>query len=138
MTKRYYFDTAIWLDFFENRDEPNLPKGEWATQLINKVMRSKDVILVSDLNLKELEDAGYSKYEMKRLFLPVKLFIEYVFSTDKQFRRSKDISFKRKIPKKDALHALIARDNNTILVALDRHFKEMIDIIKPCRPQDLI
>ncbi len=26
--KKFYFDTSIWLDFFENRDEPNLPKAK--------------------------------------------------------------------------------------------------------------
>ena len=59
-------------------------------------------------------------------------------STEKQARKAKDLSSKRDIPKGDALHALIARDNKATLVTLDNHFKKLLDITKPKRPQDLI
>jgi len=61
-----------------------------------------------------------------------------VESTEKQARKAKDLSSKRDIPKGDALHALIARDNKATLVTLDNHFKKLLDITKPKRPQDLI
>ena len=59
-------------------------------------------------------------------------------STEKQVRKSKDLSSKRDIPKGDALHALIARDNKATLVTLDNHFKKLYDITKSKRPQDII
>lgn len=69
---------------------------------------------------------------------PFKSVILFVEATEKQIGKAKDLASKRKIPKRDAIHALIARDNRAILVTLDRHFKEILDIIKPKRPQDLI
>ena len=66
---------------------------------------------------------------------PILLFVE---STEKQIGLAKDLSFKRNVPKRDALHALIARDNKAILVTFDKHFQMLLDITKPKRPQDLI
>lgn len=57
MGKKFYLDTSIWLDFFENRDEPNLPKGQWANDLLNKIVKDDDLIIYSDNNLYELEFA---------------------------------------------------------------------------------
>ncbi len=54
MEKRFYFDTSIWLDFFENRDEPNFPKGTLAKKLIDKIIKEDWKIIYSDLNLMEL------------------------------------------------------------------------------------
>ena len=38
----------------------------------------------------------------------------------------------------DALHALIARDNKCIMVTRDAHFKKLLDIINPKKPEDII
>ena len=43
---------------------------------------------------------------------------------------------KRNIPKNDALHALIARDQKAILITMDNHFKEIKDIIEPHSPKE--
>ena len=72
------------------------------------------------------------------MFKSLKLILIFVESTEKQIGKAKDLSLKRNIPKRDALHALIARDNNAILVTLDKHFQQIRDIIEPKRPQDLI
>jgi len=40
MEKRFYLDTSIWLGFFEERDEPNFPKGTWAKKLIKKIIEN--------------------------------------------------------------------------------------------------
>jgi len=37
---RYYLDTSIWIDLFEKRDEPNLPKGTWAQNLFDKIIKT--------------------------------------------------------------------------------------------------
>jgi len=49
MTEKYYLDTSIWLDLFENRNEPNLPKGELAHKLFNKITENNDKLFYSDL-----------------------------------------------------------------------------------------
>ena len=138
MNRKFYFDTSIWLDFFENRDEPNLPKGKWAKALVRKIISKSDKIVYSDLTLIELEGAGYSRYDVEDLLKPLSLVILFVETTEKQLGKSKDLSFKRNIPRKDALHALIARDIGATLVTLDHHFQRILDIIKPFRTNELI
>ena len=134
----FYFDTSIWIDFFENRNEPNLPKGDWATALLNKVVEVNAKIIYSDHVLNEMAEAGYSSIECDIMFSKLRSILIFVEATAKQMGKAKDLAIKRNIPKGDALHALIARDNKAILVTLDHHFKELQDIITPKKPQDLI
>lgn len=138
MTEKYYPDTSIWLDFFENRNEPNLPKGDWAHKLLDKITEKDDKIIYSDIIILELGVVGYQPHEIEKLFDKIKPILIFVESTEKQARRAKELSSKRDIPKGDALHALIARDNKATLITLDNHFKKLLDITKPKRPQDLI
>ncbi len=138
MDKKYYPDTSIWLDFFEERDEPNFPKGEWAHRLIAQIIEEDDKIIYSDHIILELEGVDYTLQEIEDMLFPLKQILIFVESTEKQLKKAKDLSAKRKIPKGDALHALIARDNKAIMVTLDRHFQSLRDITEPKRPKDLI
>ncbi|MBS3138310.1 hypothetical protein J4207_01235 [Candidatus Woesearchaeota archaeon] len=54
----YYFDTSIWLDFIEDRNEPNMPKGEWAHQLLKKVIITDKIICYSDAIIIEFKAVG--------------------------------------------------------------------------------
>jgi len=65
MEKRFYFDTSIWLDFLENRDEPEMPKGTWAKELIKKIVKEGNKILFSDNNMLELINRGYLEFEIE-------------------------------------------------------------------------
>jgi|SRR3989338_1241620 len=138
MAEKYYFDTSIWLDFFEDRDEPNFPKSQLVHDLLKKVVNNNDKIIYSDNNIIELNQAGYSEFEINNMFNPLKPFLIFVEATEKQVSRAKDLSLKRKIPKRDALHALIARNNKAIMVTFDKHFQKILDIIKPKKPSELI
>ena len=136
--KRYYFDTSIWLDFFENRDEPDLPKGEWANKFVNKIISEDTKIVFSDGIKDELIDLGYNVNEVEKLLEPLNRVLMFVEATKKQFGKAKDLSAKRNVPLFDALHALIARDNKSIMVTRDAHFKKLTDITKHKRPEDII
>lgn len=138
MQRRFYLDTSIWLDFFENRDEPNLPKGTWAKALIKNAIANNNIIIVSEVVKNELLVQGYSRYELEYLFLPLKKILHHVYSTQKQFGRAKDLAKKRDIPLFDALHALLARDHRALLITLDHHFQQLADIVKPHHPQEFI
>ena len=50
----------------------------------------------------------------------------------------KKIASQKNIPKKDILHALIARDNNAIMIATDKHFEKLIDIVEVKKPKELL
>ena len=105
---------------------------------MNKIIKNDNIIIYSDNNLFELIALGYSQYELEKMFGSLRPILFFVESTEKQIGQAKDLSFKRNIPKRDALHALIARDNKAILVTLDKHFQKLGGIIDPKRPQDLI
>ena len=136
--QKYYLDSAIWLDHFEDRNVPNLPKGDWAHNVLNKITREDAKIIYSDLNLIEIGTVGYSKNEIENLFRPLKPLLIFVYATDKQIGKAKDLAAKRNIPRGDALNAIIARDNKAILVTLDKHFQKLLDIIKPVSPKEFI
>ncbi len=138
MSKRYYFDTSIWLDFFEKRDEPKLPKGEFAKELIKKISEENGKIIVSEVIKNEMIELSYSKYEIEALFGPLGCILILVYSTKKQFGKAKDIAKKRKIPLFDALHSILARDNKSIMVTRDKHFNKLSEITKPKKPEDLL
>ena len=138
MTKKYYLDTSIWLDFFENRNEPNFPKGDWAHKLLGKITENNDKVIYSDIVIIELGVVGYQPHEIEKLFEKIKPILIFVESTEKQVRIVKDLSLKRDLPKGDALHTILARDNKATLVTLDKHFKKLADVTKPKRPQDFI
>ena len=92
MNNRFYFDTSIWLDFFENRDEPNLPKSKWARELVKKITIEEDNIVFSDNNMIELIQLGYSEFEIEELLSPFKNLIIVVEATEKQLGVSKEFS----------------------------------------------
>lgn len=138
MLRKFYLDTSVWLDFFENRNEPNMPKGKWAKELLEKIVQADVKIVYSDLTLYELASVGYSNYEIDELLEPLRQILIFVEATEKEARQAKDIALKNNIPKADVLHALIARDNKSVLVTLDRHFQKISHITKPVKPQNAI
>jgi len=138
MEKRFYFDTSIWLDFLEKRDEPNLPKGTWAKELIEKIIKNKDKIVLSEVIKNELIGLGYSRYELESIFFPFQKILISVYSNKKQFGKAKDLSDKRNIPLFDALHATLARDNHSILITRDKHFDKLLDIVSYKKPEEFI
>lgn len=69
---RYYLDTCIWIDYFENRRDRFRPLGEWAIALIKYIITSGGVIICSDLIEQELE-RYYSKHIVQSRFSIVPL-----------------------------------------------------------------
>ncbi len=137
-SRRFYFDTSIWLDFIENRNEPNFPKGEWARKLVEKIIGDGSKIVLSDNNIFELEKIGYTRYEFSEIIASFKENIIYTRSKIRQIGRARDLAKKRNVPNRDALHALLARDNDAVLIAWDNHFKRIKDISRPFTPKEII
>ena len=125
---KYYFDTSIWLDLFENREEYNLPKGKLVQELVNKIIKDNEVIIFTELVINEIKKIGYSDFEIESLF---KQFDKILINIEPS--KKGEI----KIPNADALHALIARNNKAVLVTRDYHFQKLLDIIKPKKPEEI-
>ena len=73
---------------------------------------------------------------MVEIFLPLKNNLIKVDSTIHQKESALKVSIKRKAPKGDVLHALIARDNEAILITQDKHFRKLKDIVLVKKPED--
>lgn len=134
---KYYLDTCIWLDFFDERDEPHLAKGRLARKLIERIINNNDRITYSIIILKEMSSGGHDFYDCKRIFAPLKRILVFCQARDFQYRKAKDIANKRDVPIADAVHAIIARDNGAILVSRDRHFKKLKDIVIAKSPEEI-
>jgi len=138
MAKKYYIDTSIWIDLYENRKGYNdEPLGDFALKLFSLIKAKKDKLIITDLLIKELE-MGYSLEEINGMVKPFEEIIEKVIATTEQRDESKKIAEERGLPPGDVLHAVIARDHNLILITRDKHFRQLKDITKNYKPEDII
>ena len=64
MMENFYFDTSIWLDFYEKRGK----NGEIALKLILKIIDEDLKAAYSDLHIKELKKLNYSPNEISSIF----------------------------------------------------------------------
>ena len=57
---------------------------------------------------------------------------------EKKLKEADDLSKEHKISLGDAVHGILARDNNAIMITRDRHFRKLKDKITIKKPEDLI
>ena len=137
MQKRYYLDTCIWIDYFENRSDRFRPLGEWAFRALAKIIEEEGIILFSNLNEKEFRNY-YSKEQMAQMLTLVPLaLLKLVKTREKQFEEAKLLAGILRIPTNDAIHAILARDNSAILITRDKHFM-LIKGVDIKLPEDLL
>ncbi|MFH1182512.1 MAG: PIN domain-containing protein [Candidatus Woesearchaeota archaeon] len=134
---RYYFDTSIWVDLYENRKGfCSEPLGDYAFKLLSIITARGDSVIITDLLIRELEK-NYSIPEIKGMF---KLFEDItikIMATQEERKEAENVAVQRSVPLGDALHAIIARDNNLILVTRDNHFRHLKDISEHYKPEEL-
>jgi predicted nucleic acid-binding protein len=111
---KYYFDTCIWIDYLNERNE-------YVVQKVFEILLNHSV-LISELVLIELR-----RYVDNVMLLDFKNIV-LVSASDTQRKLASDISEARQIPFGDALHAVLARDNDAILLTRDKHFIELRDV----------
>lgn len=138
MAEKYYIDTSIWMDLLEDRKGYNdEPLGDYALKLFAMIKSKKHTLVVSDLLIRELE-SNYSVEEINGMVLPFQKIMEKVFVTKEQRDEAKRIAEERNVPPGDVLHAIIARDNKYIMVTRDKHFKDLTDVTKHYKPEEII
>lgn len=118
---KYYVDTCVWIDFVEGE--------KYAEDFFFKAIDNEDLIVASNLVFKE-----FVKY------LPYSSITSLIAILDsKQLIQFKDYCFAQKeeassicgdLPLADALHAIIARDNDAVLVTRDKHFLMLTHICR--------
>jgi len=134
---KYYVDTSIWRDYYEDRKDKLKPLGEFAFEFFRKVKLNADKIFYSDLIIEELNIA-YNEKEIKEIFniIEEENLLEKVEISKNQVKEALELKRKLQIPFGDALHAILAKDNNAILVTRDEHFLK-IDFVNVKNPEDL-
>jgi predicted nucleic acid-binding protein len=132
---RYYIDTCIWIDYFEDRKDKFRPLGDWALSLIKKIIENGDYFVISDHLITELSK-NYFYNEFFKI-IPNKLIIEVEFN-ENQTKEAFKLKKKLKIPFKDILHAIIARDSDSIMVTRDKHFYKLSKEVVVKKPEELI
>ncbi|MBW2993625.1 PIN domain-containing protein [Candidatus Woesearchaeota archaeon] len=135
---KFYLDTSIWMDVYENRKGyNNEPLGDFALKLLILLKSRKNRIVISNLLITELE-INYSIEKINGMIKPFESLIDKIFATKKQRDESMMVAKERNLPKGDVLHAILARDNNLVLVTRDRHFDKLKDISRYYKPEDII
>ncbi len=131
----YNLDTSIWLDFGMKRGE----NGEGALKLIIKIIEEDSRIIYSNIHIKELRDFGCSMDEINSIFTIVKPNnLRYVHTTKEQLKEAKQIAYQKRIPIGDAWQAILARDNDAIMISRDSHFKALVNIVETKKPEEII
>ena len=135
MTERFYFDTSIWLDFYEKRGE----NGKAAFKLIAKIIKEDWIIGYSDVNIRELKNLGYSQNQINELFRIVKPDnIKRLHIYKEQIKQANKISKIKDVPRIDVLQAILSRDNDFQLISRDKHFEKLKNITHARIPEDFI
>lgn len=139
MAKRYYLDACIWRDFYENREDKFRPLGEWAFEMFRMIKENKFLVLYSDLTVDELS-RDFNPEQIKDIFKIIleEGLLKKIELNKQQFQEAAKLKKERNLPFGDCLHALIARDNQAVMITRDAHFEELQDVVESFKPEDLI
>jgi len=137
MAEKYYIDTSIWMDLLEDRKGyNNEPLGDYALKLFSLIKAKKSTLIISDILIRELE-GYYSLEEINGMMLPFQKIIEKIIATKEQRVEARKIAEERNLPPGDCLHAILARDNDFILITRDKDFKLLEDITSHYKPEEI-
>ena len=135
MAEKYYFDTSIWLDIYEKRGS----NGEAAFKLMEKAIEEDAIVAYSDMVVKEFKRLDYTLTEISVILSIAKpRNIMKVHIYREQAEEASKLAFQRGVPKADAFHAVLARDNDMLLVSRDGDFGKLKDIVQAKILEDII
>ena len=134
---RFYVDTSVWRDYFEDRKDNVRPLGLFAFRFLKKCTEKGFKILFSHFVVEELL-TYYSKERVKLVFENFKEHLVEVRETDDMRREALVLKEKFSIPLVDAAHALLAKANNAVIVSRDKHFRELEHIVEVRLPEEII
>lgn len=133
----FYIDTNIWLDFHFNRTDKNRNLGLIASKFFYYILRNESKIAISSKLFEEL-NGKLSINEINGLIVPFIKRLVNLKESRELHNLSEQISKERNIPKTDVLYALLAKENNAIVITRDNHFKQLSDICISKRPEELL
>jgi len=135
--QRVYIDTAIWRDYFEDRKDTKQELGKITDKLLKKLLKESFVIVVSNIVRRELLHK-YTLEELESLFLPFKQNFVEVESTVDEYYDAHRMSMKYDVPFGDALHAVLARNHDALILTRDSDFKRLRGVCPFQKPEDFV
>jgi predicted nucleic acid-binding protein len=136
--ERYYIDTSIWIDLYEDRKGYNgEPLGDYALRLFSLLSQGRNRLIMTNILFLELSKR-FSLEQVRGQLQPFEARIDRIVSTPEEEDEAILLANERAVSRGDALHAILARDHQLILVARDRHFKKLVDVAPSYKPEDII
>ena len=137
MTVRYYVDTCVYRDHLEKRvGLDGRPLGKYAEQFFLRVIKRKDMIVFSDHIVSELRLCGC---EQAFLLFEALGVLKKVDILDSYWEEAKNRSEQNQGSFADHLHAIIARENNCVLVTQNiKDFITFTDSLVVVRPEQTL
>ncbi len=139
MSRRFYLDTAIWRDYFEDRTDGIRPLGEFAFQFLKNCEKKGCTVLVSDTVVLELR-IYFPEEKVRQIFSSFHGIIRNIEATKEQVAeaRTEWLQREKRIPFKDVLHAVLAKHHSAVLIARDNHFfDELFSLVEVEKPEDI-
>jgi predicted nucleic acid-binding protein len=134
--KKFYLETNIWLDYFENRSDGLRPLGEFAFLFLKKTIETKSVLCYSNVIISELNTV-LTKEDINLKFNVIKNNLKYTESTKEDYFFAKKITSSFNIHFTDAFHAAIASRTGAVLITRDKHF-DCLDFIEVKKPEEVL
>ena len=137
MQNRFYVDTCIWRDLFEERKGGLVPLGEFAFLFFKNCVKYKCIIVISSFVLFELKKA-FSQNDINSSLEPFLDVIEFV---DISYNKIERLFLKQGniigVHNEDITHALIAKEFNCVLITRDKHFDSLVGIVSVLAPEEV-
>ncbi len=140
MSEKYLIDTCIWRDLYEHRiSKTGNPIGNYATDFFIKILTNQDKILFSQSLVKELKKDYKEKEVIDFLnLLYVNKILIKIEITPEEYAEARKLSHERNVSLVDCLNAILARNNNALLISRDEHFfKVLSDVARTIRPEQI-
>lgn len=136
---RFYIDTCVWRDHHEDRvGKGGRDLGKESSQMLWRIIKNKNTIIFSDIVIRELQNY-YLEEDVKQLFtwLATLTSTEFIESTINIRKTAMKIGGERDVPANDALHALLAKESESVLVTQDKDFEKLKDIVTAKKPSEV-
>ncbi|MBW2971681.1 type II toxin-antitoxin system VapC family toxin [Candidatus Woesearchaeota archaeon] len=138
MKQRFYIDSSIWMDIYEDRrGYSGEPLALYGLRLLELILAKRETLIITDTLIDELS-FYYSPEQLNGMLSPFHGLTEKIMASAKQKEEAERLASERSVPRGDTLHAVISRDHNLILVTRDRHFRKLEDVSSHHTPEELI
>jgi predicted nucleic acid-binding protein len=138
---KYYLDTCIWRDFYEDRfSKTGRAMGRESAKLFVKLIKKRAIIFYNDSLIWKLRNDYDDDLINDMLnFLFLINILKKIETIKEDYLQAKKLVQERNIPFVDCLNAVQVRRLKAILVSQDKHLlNDLSDITKAKRPLEII